>query len=236
MAERRSVAAETRLRRGIVETACAMSRAGLSPGRSGNVSARCGAGMLITPTGIAYDSLSEESIVFLREDGAARRGSLLPSSEWQLHRAVYDAKPDANAIVHCHSANATALACVGRAIPAFHYMVAVAGGADIPLAPYATFGTRELAEAVAATLRDRRACLLAHHGQIACGVDLAAALELAREVEVLAEQYLKTLSIGGGPILGDAAMAEVLAKFKTYGQQKPPARNGTKSSRAADKP
>ena len=100
-------------------------------------------------------------------------------------------------------------------------MVAVAGGSDIPLAPYATFGTRDLADAVAVTLRDRRACLLAHHGQIAYGGDLSAALELAREVEVLAEQYLKTLTVGGGPILSDAEMDEVLAKFETYGQQKP---------------
>jgi len=214
---------ETDLRRAVIEAARAMSREGLSPGRSGNVSVRCEGGMLITPTGLAYDGLTAEQIVLMRADGGMARGSLLPSSEWQLHRAIYDAKPEAGAIVHCHSTNATALACTLRPIPAFHYMVAAAGGVDIPLAPYATFGTPGLAQRVAETLRDRRACLLAHHGQIAHGADLAAALDLAREVEILAAQYLKTLQIGGGPILGDADMTEVLEKFRTYGQQKRPA-------------
>jgi L-fuculose-phosphate aldolase len=226
MTERRKAPAsetELALRRAVVETAQAMSREGLSPGRSGNVSARCGAGALITPSGLPYETLTPEQIVLIRGDGSTAPGALLPSSEWQLHLAVYATHPSAEAIVHCHSPNATALACAGRPIPAFHYMVAVAGGVDIPLAPYATFGTRELADAVAATLEGRRACLLAHHGQIAFGRDLARALDLAREVEVLAMQYIKTLQIGGGPVLGEAAMAEVLAKFHTYGQQKQPA-------------
>ena len=227
MAERRKAAppeAETALRRAVVEAAQAMSREGLSPGRSGNVSARLTGGILITPTGLPYESLTPEQIVLVHDDGAAPAGALLPSSELPLHRAVYEARPEAGSVVHCHSMNATALACAGKPIPAFHYMVAVAGGVDIPLAPYATFGTPALAAAVAATLADRRACLLAHHGQIACGKDLAAALDLAREVEVLAAQYIKTLQIGGGPILGAAAMAEVMAKFRTYGQQKTPAK------------
>jgi L-fuculose-phosphate aldolase len=220
---RREPELERALRHAVVETARAMSREGLSPGRSGNVSARYGDGALITPSGLPYETLTPEQIVLMRGDGSTAPGALLPSSEWQLHLAVYAAHPRAEAIVHCHSPNATALACAGRPIPAFHYMVAVAGGTDIPLAPYATFGTRELADAVAATLVRRRACLLAHHGQIAFGRDLACALDLAREVEVLAMQYIKTLQIGGGPVLGDTAMAEVLAKFQTYGQQKQPA-------------
>jgi len=227
MAERRKPAREeagTALRRTVVETAQTMSREGLSPGRSGNVSARTDGGILITPTGLAYDGLTPEQIVLVRDDGTSPAGALRPSSELPLHLAVYRARPEAQAVVHCHSLNATALACAGRGIPAFHYMVAVAGGADIPVAPYATFGTPALAESVAATLAERRACLLAHHGQIACGKDLASALDLARDVEVLAAQYLKTLQIGGGPILGADAMAEVLERFQTYGQQKKPAR------------
>jgi L-fuculose-phosphate aldolase len=223
MAERRKTAApdiELAQRRAVVETAQAMSRDGLSPGRSGNVSARHSDGALITPTGLPYETLTPEQIVFVRSDGATEPGSLLPSSEWRLHLAIYATHPSAQAVVHCHSPNATALACAGRAIPAFHYMVAVAGGVDVPLAPYATFGTPELAELVAATLRGRRACLLAHHGQIAFGATLNSALDLAREVEVLAMQYIKTLQIGGGPILDEAAMAEVLSRFRDYGQQK----------------
>lgn len=203
----------------MIQTALAMSREGLSPGQSGNVSARTAGGMLITPTGLAYKALQEDDIVFVADNGETPPGSLRPSSEWQMHLAVYKAKPDAGAIVHCHSMNATALACVGKPIPAFHYMVAVAGGADIRLARYATFGTEELAEAVVAALEGRKAALLAHHGQIACGVDLGAALDLAREVETLAGQYLRTLQIGGGPILDDAEMFRVLEKFRGYGQQ-----------------
>ncbi len=212
-------AAHTALRRAVIETALAMCREGLSPGRSGNVSARVEGGMLITPTGLAYEALGENDIVFVGENGETPPGSLKPSSEWQFHLAVYAAKPDAGAIVHCHSMNATALACAGRAIPAFHYMVAVAGGEDIRLAPYATFGTKELADALVVALQGRKAALLAHHGQVACGNDLADALDLAREVETLAGQYLRTLQIGGGPLLSKAEMARVLEMFRGYGQQ-----------------
>ncbi len=207
------------LRGGVIDAALATSREGLSPGKSGNVSARLRGGMLITPTGLAYATLKQADIVFVSEAGETRPGSLKPSSEWRFHLAIYAARPDLGAIVHCHSMNATALACAGRHIPAFHYMVAVAGGADIRLAPYATFGTPELAEAVVAALEGRKAALLAHHGQVACGSDLAAALDLAREVETLAGQYVRTLQIGGGPLLDEAEMARVLEKFRGYGQQ-----------------
>jgi len=221
--QRRKTAApageEQALRRALIETAQAMSREGLSPVRSGNVSGRMEGGMLITPTGLAYEGLDPDDLVLLDEAGERRPGALKPSSEWQMHRAVYRARPDIAAIVHCHSMNATALACAQRPIPAFHYMVAVAGGTDIPLAPYATFGTLDLADAVAATLRDRNAALLAHHGQIACGPDLASALDLAREVETLAGQYCRFLQIGGEALLGEAEMTHVLDKFRGYGQQ-----------------
>ena len=210
---------ETALRRGVIATAQAMSREGLSPVRSGNVSARAQGGMLITPTGLAYEGLQPEQIVFVSNRGGTRAGSLKPSSEWHMHLAIYKARPDAAAIVHCHSMNATALACAERPIPAFHYMVAVAGGSDVPLAPYATFGTPELARAVAGALAGRNAALLSHHGQIACGPSLEAALDLAREVEVLAGQYCRFLQIGGQAILDEAEMERVLEKFRSYGQQ-----------------
>jgi L-fuculose-phosphate aldolase len=210
---------EAALRRAVIDTALAISHEGLSPGRTGNVSARFGEGMLITPTGLAYGALAEADIVPVRKDGATPPGALKPSSEWRFHMAVYEARPEIGAVVHCHSMDATALACAGRPIPAFHYMVAVAGGADIRLAPYATFGTPELAGAVVAALEGRKAALLAHHGQIACGGTLAEALDLAREVETLAGQYIRTLQIGGGPLLSEAEMARVLEKFRGYGQQ-----------------
>jgi len=204
------------LRAQVVETAKRMSASGLSHGRSGNVSARWGDGMLITPSGAAYDTLTPEDIVYMDANGTPSGGK--PSSEWRFHQAAYEARPDAGAVVHCHSRSATALACAHRPIPAFHYMVAVAGGTDIPLAPYATFGTAELAAHVADALRDRKACLLANHGQIAVGADLEAALELAGEVENLAAKYLEVLKLGEPNLLDDAAMAEVLDKFETYGK------------------
>jgi L-fuculose-phosphate aldolase len=209
---------EGALRAGVVETARRMSASGLSHGRSGNVSARHGGGMLITPSGKPYETLTPEDVVFVDGSGHSDPDAGKPSSEWRFHLAAYQARPQARAVVHCHSHAATALACAHRPIPAFHYMVAIAGGTDIRVAPYATFGTEELAAHVADALRDRKACLLANHGQIAAAGDLKAALELAGEVENLAAQYLEVLKLGEVHLLDDAQMAEVLAKFETYGK------------------
>jgi L-fuculose-phosphate aldolase len=211
-------AGEEQVRAEVVATARAMSTSGLSPGRSGNVSARFSDGMLITPSGLAYDLMESADIVFVDGDGSVDSGQRAPSTEWHFHLAAYRARPDLHALVHTHSLHATVLACAGRNIPAFHYMVAVAGGSDIPLVPYATFGTAQLAEYVAAGLASRKACLMANHGQVAMGTSLAAALELAHEVEVLAEQYLKVLMLGPAKLLPDEEMAIVLEKFKSYGR------------------
>ena len=215
----RTPSGEGKTRRELVDTALAMSRQGLSPGRSGNVSCRWQDGMLITPSGISYDAISEADVVFVAPDGNVPGNQRKPSSEWRFHLRAYEARPDMQAIVHTHSLHATVLACAHRAIPAFHYMVAVAGGKDIPLVPYATFGTEELAQNIARGLRERRACLIANHGQIALGPTLAAALELAAEVETLAEQYIKVLTLGPPHILSDGEMARVLERFKGYGQK-----------------
>lgn len=209
---------EAHLRRDIVSTALAMSRSGLSPGRSGNVSARTGEGMLITPTALHYDDIGPGDIVFVGADGSVPDGQRKPSSEWQFHLAAYRARPDMAAVVHTHSLHAVVLACAGKPIPAFSYMVAVAGGTDIPVVPYATFGSEELARHVAGGLANRRACLMAHHGAIAVGGTLAEALELAHEVEVLAEQYVKLLSIGSSAVLSEEEMQAVLRRFETYRQ------------------
>ncbi len=215
---RRHDRAEERLRSEILATALAMSRGGLSPGRSGNVSCRFGDGMLITPSGLAYETLTTADIVRVDGDGAVPPGERKPSSEWRFHLAVYRARPDRHAVVHTHSLHATVLACAHLSIPAFHYMVAVAGGADIPLVPYATFGTDELSRHVAAGVRERDACLMANHGQIAIGTTLARALELAAEVEVLAEQYYKVRTLGRPHVLAADEMVRVLALFAGYGQ------------------
>jgi L-fuculose-phosphate aldolase len=211
---------ELKARCAVIETAFAMSRSGLSPGRSGNVSCRFKGGMLITPTGMAYADIRARDVVFVDGDGKVPgKKSKKPSSEWRFHLAAYGARPDMNAVVHTHSMHATVLACAHKAIPAFHYMVAVAGGNDIPLVPYDTFGTEELARNVAKGLRKRNACLMANHGQIALGATLKSALELADEVEVLAKQYCKVLALGKLHLLSDEEMARVLKRFKSYGQR-----------------
>jgi len=213
--------AERPLRERVIATALGMNAAGINRAKAGNVSARSSAGgfdgFLITPTGVAYDRLSPDDIVAVARDGEAR-GRLAPSSEWRFHRDVYAARPDAGAIVHTHAPFCTTLACLGRGIPAFHYMVAVAGGRDVRCAPYATFGSQELADAAVAALAERRACLLANHGMIAIGADLDRALGLAIEVESLAETYWRVLQVGEPVLLADDEMDRVLAKFATYGQ------------------
>jgi len=211
---------ELQLRKQIIAVANAMSDSGLSPGKSGNVSARSGKRILITPTGVPYASLKPKDIVMFDEKGKVVAGSLLPSSEWHFHLAIYKARKEANAIVHTHSLFATGLACAHRNIPAFHYMVAVAGGDSIRCASYATFGTSDLARHAVAALRGRQACLLANHGQIALGGSPQNALDMANEVETLAAQYSAALQAGKPVILDAAEMARVLKKFRTYGQQK----------------
>jgi L-fuculose-phosphate aldolase len=209
---------ETTARAAVIACARSMSAQGLSPGRSGNVSRRWRDGMLITPSGMAYDITTPKDIVFVAADGTCATSARKPSSEWRFHLAAYGARSDRHAIVHSHSLHATVLACAHKAIPAFHYMVAAAGGADIPCMPYATFGTEELSALVVQGLEVRDACLMANHGQIAIGETLDRALKLAAEVEVLAEQYCKVLMLGKPRILDAAEMARVLEKFKGYGQ------------------
>lgn len=209
---------ETKARLKIIEIAMKMSETGLSPGRSGNVSCRWGDGMLITPTALAYDRMEMDDIVYVPSDGSAMVGKRKASTEWPFHQTVYDARDDAGAVLHCHSLNATALACLNKEIPAFHYMVAVAGGNHIPLVPYATFGTKKLAKFIKTAIKNRNACLLANHGQIAFGGSLDQAYELASEVETLSAQYIAALSAGKPKILTDAEMKRVIKKFYDYGK------------------
>ena len=188
---------------------------GLNRGTSGNVSARSPEGFLITPSGRDMTELAAADMAPVDMEGRAPEG-LKPSSEWRFHRDIYAAFPEAGAIVHAHSPFAVALACLRRDIPAFHYMVAMAGGVDIRCARYATFGTQALSDAILEALRDRRACLMANHGLVAWGRDLAGALALAVEVEALCGQYLCCLQAGEPVLLSDAEMAEVLEKFRDY--------------------
>jgi len=196
-----------------------MIDAGLGTGSSGNLSVRTGQGMLITPTGVPPVALEAFDVVDMSLAGRVAQGQLLPSSEWHMHAAIYLARPDINAVVHCHSRYATILACAHRPIPAIHYMIAVTAADEVPVAPYATFGTEALAQSTVGTLGQGRACLLANHGQIAAGVSLDQALKVALEIEELAAIYWGSLAIGGGEVLSQEAMMEVRTAFAGYGQQ-----------------
>ena len=188
----------------------------LSALRSGNISARFKKGFFITPSGKKYSSLKNKDIVYVSLNGKFDKKLGIPSSEWKFHQDIYLKKEAANAIVHSHSTNATALSVHKKSIPAFHYMVALAGGNDIKCANYATYGTRKLSVNILKALKNRKACLISNHGQIAYDDNLSKAFELAEEVENLSLQYITALKIGKPKILSNVEMNKVLAKAKNY--------------------
>ena len=195
-----------------------LTRCGLTYGTSGNISIRRDErSFFISPTGAVYEDLESADIPLMDLEGRWF-GRRRPSSEWRFHRDILKARADVGAIVHTHSKYATALACTGRGIPAFHYMVAVTGGTEIRCAPYRTFGSQELSDVALAALGSRNACLLGNHGVIALGADVTAALTIAGEVENLAAQYCAALALGDVRILGEAEMLRVVEKFRTYGK------------------
>jgi L-fuculose-phosphate aldolase len=212
------VSDDAALRASLVAALTRLDALGLNRGSTGNLSHRCGDGMLITPTGMGADELRPQDLVWVGDDGTLR-GDWQPSSEAPFHAAIYRARPGLQAVVHTHSPNATALACLRRALPAFHYMVAVAGGDDVPCVPYHLFGTEALSQSVAAAFATRDACLMANHGLVAGGATLAKAMKVALEVESLCEVYLKALATGSEPSVLDAAqMAAVIERFRSYGK------------------
>jgi len=203
----------------LINTVRSFHGSGLSTGTSGNASVRSEAGFIITPTGVDYDDLHGDSLVEMDLNGTVVNGALKPSSEWRFHRAIYASRPEVNAVVHVHSPYATGIACTRKGIPAFHYMIALAGGDCIRCAEYATFGTEALSDNALAALRDRKACLLANHGQIAVGGDLQQALTLAEAVENLAQQYWISTVFGEPELLDADEMRVNLEKFRHYGEQ-----------------
>ena len=205
--------AET-LRCAVIGAAQSMNNRGINTGTSGNVSVRSGSGMLITPSGVAYDQLVPADIVEMIDasNWSAPLGRK-PSSEWRFHLDLYSARPEVEAIVHAHPIHATGLAVHGRSIEAFHYMVAIAGGRDVRCARYATFGTQALSDNVVEAMTDRLACLIEHHGLIACGRNLDHALLVAGEVETLAAQYLAASQLGEPPLLSDEQMDDVIERM-----------------------
>lgn len=210
--QRSEVAAE------IIHTCLSMNASGLNQGTSGNISARYLDGMLITPSGIPYEKLNEDSIVYVDAKGQAEAGKK-PSSEWRFHLDVLKTRPECHAVVHNHAINATAVSILNKAIPPLHYMVVASGHHEIPCVPYATYGSEELSKHVIKGIRTSKAILIQHHGMIATEVNLEKALWLAHEVEVLAELYIKLLPLGEVPTLDRDEIEKVMAKFANYGLQ-----------------
>lgn len=206
------------MRQTLIDSARKMTAAGLNKGTAGNLSVREGEGFLITPTGMDYEALTVDDIVFMRLDGS-HEGTRKPSSEWRFHRDLYAARPEAGAVLHAHSPFATSLACLRRDIPPFHYMIARFGGDTLRCADYATFGTQALSEAALRAMENRSACLLANHGMLLHGRDLKQALDLGIELEALCEQYWRACQLGQPIVLDAEEMRTVLDKFGHYGQQ-----------------
>ncbi|MCX7192761.1 MAG: class II aldolase/adducin family protein [Proteobacteria bacterium] len=210
---------ELQLRTELVLTSKNLDVLGLSHGTSGNLSVRYAEGFLITPSGFGAEGLSIDDIVFVHLSGASQ-GRWQPSSEWLFHRDIYVQYTEFNAIIHTHSNAATALACMRRDIPPFHYMLALLGGDSLRCANYATFGTQALSDNALIAMTDRKACLLANHGMIAAGKNLAEALSNTIEVENLSELYLRTLAVGEPVLLTADEFADAQRQFAGYGKPK----------------
>jgi L-fuculose-phosphate aldolase len=213
---------ETITRREIVAAAQAMNALGINQGTSGNISVRAGASMLITPSATPYDAMRADDIAAMPLDGnGIWTGPLKPSTEWRMHLDILRGRSAANAIVHTHAPYCTTLSILRRGIPAIHYMMAAFGGTDIRCAPYANFGTAELARLALIALEGRQGCLLANHGMVVVGPTLAKAMWLAVELETLARLYCLSLQTGTPHLLSDAELAEAAASFSTYGLREP---------------
>lgn len=207
----------------VVEYGVKISQNGLTEGTGGNLSMvnRAEGLFAISPSGINYFDIRPEDVVVLNlEDASVVDGERKPSSEWALHQAVYQAKPMAGAVIHTHSTFCTTIACMQQALVAVHYVIAACGAARVECAPYATFGTKELSENVVQNMRSANAVLLANHGIVVCGLGLAQAYALLEHMEYVAEIQWRTACAGGAKVIDDTEMANILERFKTYGQPK----------------
>ena len=209
----------------LIKTCIEMESRGINQGTSGNLSIRYKSSFLITPSSISYNDMTPEDIVEMDWEG--RFTGKQPSSEWRFHRDILKSRNDINVVLHCHSINATSLSCHNRNIPAFHYIVGLAGGNNIRCAKYATFGTQELSDNAQIAIKDRLACLLGHHGMICLGKTLKQALMLGCEVEAMSKMYIKALSIGNTDILSEEEMVKVVKQMERMSYGKGPEPEGT---------
>ena len=204
------------LRQSIIDGCLWMNRRQLNQGTAGNISVRCGAGMLITPTGVPYDQMTPEMLVSMPLTGTPDP-ALGPSSEWQFHQRLLRERPDMAVVVHAHPPYCSVLAVQRRAIPACHYMIAAFGGDEVPLAGYALYGSQTLADEVAKAMARHHACLMANHGATVLGENMARALWRMEELETLARTYFLASLGGQAIILSPAEVAEAAHSFASYG-------------------
>lgn len=214
---------ESDLRQALVAASVELVRSGLNHGTAGNVSARLGVGLLITPSGVPAEKTTPAMIAAMPLAGDGEwSGPCKPSSEWRLHRDILVHRPDVGAVVHTHSLYATVLATQHRAIPALHYMIAVFGGPTISCTPYVPFGTQALSDLIIEHLGERHGVLLGNHGMVATGDTLDHAMWRAAELETLAKMYFLA-STGRQPVvLSEKEVAHAVAQFDDYGMAAKP--------------
>lgn len=212
------------LRAQVADASRRLAAAGLVRGTSGNVSARDGDRVAITPTGAPLATLRADQIAVVGLDGSQLDGDLAPTSEIDLHLSVY-ARYASGAVVHTHAPCATAVACVVEELPAIHYEMLALGGA-VRVAPYATFGTRELADNVVEALEGKAAVLLANHGTVTHGGDLAGAVNATELLEWAAELFLRASELGEPRELSEEQLGAVVEAVASrgYGVTKPTSR------------
>ena len=204
----------------LIETALQLQKIGLNHGATGNCSCRDGDTYLITPSGVETQNLSEDKIVRMDFEGNVvdSISNLKPSSEWRFHQDIMSKRQEVGAVVHTHSIFASTVSLFGNELPPFHYMIAVAGGSSVRCAPYAMFGTQELSDNIIDALLDRKACLIANHGLVSIGANLAEALQIAEEIEHLCQLYIEAKKLGEPNLLNQKQMIEVIERFQSYGK------------------
>ena len=204
----------------LIETALQLQKIGLNHGATGNCSCRDGDTYLITPSGVETQNLSEDKIVRMDFKGNVvdSISNLKPSSEWRFHQDIMSKRQEVRAVVHTHSIFASTVSLFGNELPPFHYMIAVAGGSSVRCAPYAMFGTQELSDNIIDALVDRKACLIANHGLVSIGANLAEALQIAEEIEHLCQLYIEAKKLGEPNLLNQKQMIEVIERFQSYGK------------------
>ena len=203
----------------LIETALQLQKIGLNHGATGNCSCRDGDTYLITPSGVETQNLSEDKIVRMDFEGNVvdSISNLKPSSEWRFHQDIMSKRQEVGAVVHTHSIFASTVSLFNRELPPFHYMIAIAGGSSVRCAPYAMFGTQELSDNIIDALTGRKACLIANHGLVSIGANLAEALQIAEEIEHLCQLYIEAKNLGEPNLLNQKQMLEVIERFQTYG-------------------